>query len=101
MLGEQTVYKSVDTAASQEPSDHLAYTEEFLNGLMPAGMPPHELKLKVGGVIMPLQNLMPSWGLCNRTSVTNMHPHRCIVEAHIIRCPKKMYTHFTNLYFNK
>jgi hypothetical protein len=57
MLGEQTVYRNVVTVASQEPSDHLAYTEEFLNGLMPAEMPPHKLKVNVGGIIMPLQNL--------------------------------------------
>jgi hypothetical protein len=62
MPGEQTVYKSVDTVASQEPSDNLAYTEEFLNSLIPTGMPPHSLNLKVGAVIMLLQSLMPSWG---------------------------------------
>jgi hypothetical protein len=42
----------VDTVAHQEPSDNLAYPEEFLNSLIPTGMPPHEQKLKVGAIIM-------------------------------------------------
>ena len=58
--GEETVYKSVDTVVSTEPSDHLAYPEGFLNILIRTGMPPHELKLKVGAVIMLLRNLVSS-----------------------------------------
>jgi ATP-dependent DNA helicase PIF1 len=84
MPGEETVYKSVDTVGSQEPSDDLAYPEEFLNSLIPTGMPPHELKLKVGAAIMLLQNLMPSWGLCNGTRLTIMRLQRHIVEARVI-----------------
>jgi ATP-dependent DNA helicase PIF1 len=42
---EETVYRNMGTAGS-ESSDHLRYPEEFLNSLKPAGMPPHELKLK-------------------------------------------------------
>jgi hypothetical protein len=41
MPREETVYKSVDTVACQEPSDDLAYPEEFLNSIVPTGMPPH------------------------------------------------------------
>jgi hypothetical protein len=59
MPGEETVYKSVDIVASQEPSDHLRYPEEFLNSLIPTGIPPHKLKLKAGAVIMLLQIFMP------------------------------------------
>jgi hypothetical protein len=42
---EETVYKNVDTVGSQS-SNQLGYPEEFLNSLIPTGMPPHELKLK-------------------------------------------------------
>jgi ATP-dependent DNA helicase PIF1 len=84
MPGEETVYKSVDTVASQEPSDHLVYPEEFLNSLIPTGMPPHELKLKVAAVIMLLRNLMPSWGLCNGTRLTITSLQRHIIEARVI-----------------
>jgi hypothetical protein len=41
MPGEDTVYKRVDTVASQEPSDHLAPPEAFCNSLIPTGMSPH------------------------------------------------------------
>jgi hypothetical protein len=60
MSREETVHKIVDTAANQKSSDHLAYIEEFHSSLISTGMPPHELKLKVGAVIMLLWNLMPS-----------------------------------------
>jgi hypothetical protein len=72
MPREETVYKSVDTVASQEPSGHLAYTEEFFNSLIPTGMPPHELKLKVGAVIMVLRNLM-QWNKINNYASTKTH----------------------------
>jgi ATP-dependent DNA helicase PIF1 len=81
---EETVYKSVDTVGRQEPSDDLVYPEEFLNSLIPTGMPPHELKLKVSAVIMLLQNLMPSRGLCNETRLTITCLQRHNVEACVI-----------------
>jgi hypothetical protein len=57
---EETVYKSVNSVASQESSDHLAYTKEFLSSLIPIGMRPHEFKLKVSTVILVHPNIMPS-----------------------------------------
>lgn len=63
MPEEETVFKSVATVGSQETSDHLKYAEEFLNSSIPTGMIPHELKLKVGAVIMLPRNLMISRGL--------------------------------------
>ncbi|CAJ0925563.1 unnamed protein product [Ranitomeya imitator] len=41
--------------------------QEFLNSLNPTGMPPQELKLKPGAVIMFLRNLNRKCGLCNGT----------------------------------
>jgi hypothetical protein len=84
MPGEETIYKSVDTVANQEPSDHPAYPEEFLNSLIPTGMRPHELKLKVGAVIMLLRNLMPSLGLCSGTRLSIKRLQRHKVEACVI-----------------
>jgi hypothetical protein len=84
MPREDTVYKSVDAVASQQPCDHLAYTEEFLNSLIPTGMPPHMLKLKVGAVIMLLHNLMPSRGQSNRTRLTITRLQRHIVEGRVV-----------------
>jgi hypothetical protein len=79
--GEETVYKSVDTVASQEPSGHLAYPEQFLSSLIPTGMPLYELKLNAGAVVMLQRNLMPSQGLGNGTRVIITHLQRHIIEA--------------------
>ena len=38
---------------------------EFLNSLTPSGMPPHELKLAPGAVVMLLRNIDAEIGLCN------------------------------------
>jgi hypothetical protein len=75
--GEETVYKSVDTVASQESSYHLAYTIEFLSSLIPIGMRPHELKVKVSTVILLHPNLMPSRGLYigKRLTITRLKRH--------------------------
>ena len=40
---------------------------EFLNSLSFNGLPPHELKLSLGSVVVLLRNLNKSKGLCNGT----------------------------------
>ena len=55
--GEETTYLSFDT--NLEQSDACNYTTEVLNKLNPPGIPPHELTLKVGSVIMLIRNLDP------------------------------------------
>ncbi|GBN91272.1 hypothetical protein AVEN_45664-1, partial [Araneus ventricosus] len=67
MPGNETVYKAVDMIMSEDPQDQLTFPEEFLNSLTPTGLPPYELKLKIGCIIMLLRNLAPSKGLCNGT----------------------------------
>ncbi|GBM79714.1 hypothetical protein AVEN_22536-1 [Araneus ventricosus] len=48
MPGNVTVYKAVDMIMSVDPQDQLTFPEEFLNSLTPTGLPPYELKLKIG-----------------------------------------------------
>ncbi|XP_056848907.1 uncharacterized protein LOC130499037 [Raphanus sativus] len=57
---------------------------EFLNSVRVAGMPRHNLKLKVGAPIMCLRNLDLVDGLCNGTRliVTQLLPH--VIEGRII-----------------
>lgn len=43
------------------------WSTDILNSWNPNGMPPHELKLKVGCIIMLLRNLHATRGLCNGT----------------------------------
>ncbi|GBM30254.1 hypothetical protein AVEN_5584-1 [Araneus ventricosus] len=50
MPGNETVYKAVDMIMSEDPQDQLTFPEEFLNSLTPTGLPPYELKLKIGAL---------------------------------------------------
>ena len=84
MPGKEVVYESVDSIVSDQAEDQLAYPEEFLNTLTPAGMPPHKLRLKIGAVIMLLRNLLPSKGLCNGTRLTVTRLQRNVIEARAI-----------------
>eukprot|EP00798_Chlamydomonas_sp_ICE-L_P013352 gene13352-19194_t len=59
------IYFSHDYANDEE--DVALYPTEFLNSLDPQGLPPHELKLKVGCPIILLHNLNPRKGLANGT----------------------------------
>ncbi|GBO15709.1 hypothetical protein AVEN_48757-1 [Araneus ventricosus] len=67
MPGNETVYKAVDMIMSEDSQDQLTFPEEFLKSLTPTGLPPYELKLKIGCIIILLRNLAPSKGLCNGT----------------------------------
>ncbi|GBN68435.1 hypothetical protein AVEN_246769-1 [Araneus ventricosus] len=62
MPGNETVYKAVDMIMSEDSQDQLTFPEEFLNSLTPTGLPPYQLKLKIGCIIMLLRNLAPSKG---------------------------------------
>lgn len=43
------------------------YTPEFLHTLDPTGMPPHELCLRPGALVILLRNYAPNKGMCNGT----------------------------------
>ena len=52
MAGEEYVYTSADYFGAANQDDANIYPPELLNKLQPQGMPPHELKLKVGAPII-------------------------------------------------
>ena len=67
LLPDQIVRKffSIDTVMSDEETEHLNFTTEYLYSITPSGMPHHELNLKVGCIIMLLRNINSKLGLCN------------------------------------
>ncbi|KAJ8936716.1 hypothetical protein NQ314_012188 [Rhamnusium bicolor] len=70
---EVTSYFSVDSV-KEDPGDRLRIPMDLLNSVNVSGLPPHELKLKVGAVVMLLRNLDVDVGECNgaRMKVTRL-----------------------------
>uniref|UniRef100_A0A0N4WCS6 ATP-dependent DNA helicase n=1 Tax=Haemonchus placei TaxID=6290 RepID=A0A0N4WCS6_HAEPC len=64
---DERIYKSVDEAIYPEGQSRQQYQLEYLNSLTPTGMPPHELHLEKGAIIMLLRNLDVANGLCSGT----------------------------------
>ena len=64
--GESTTFKSIDTVVDENES--VNYPTEFLNSLDLAGIPPHDLTLKVGSPVICLRNINPP-RLCNGTRI--------------------------------
>jgi ATP-dependent DNA helicase PIF1 len=63
------------------------YPLEFLNSITAGSLPPHQLHLKKGCIVMLLRNLNPREGLANGTRVVvkNMYSH--LVEVQIVAGP--------------
>ncbi|XP_074373831.1 uncharacterized protein LOC141714198 [Apium graveolens] len=82
--GEDFTYYSVDRAEEfgGTPSElSFAFPPEYLNSVNLPGLPPHELKLKVGVCVMLMRNLNQILGLCNDT---RMMITRCL--SHGVEC---------------
>ena len=78
--GPSTTFNSFDEAVDDTNN---YYQEEFLNSLMPNGLPPHKLTLKENCPIMLLRNLDPSNGLCNGTRMVCRGYVQNVIHAEI------------------
>ncbi|GES99029.1 ATP-dependent DNA helicase Pif1-like [Rhizophagus clarus] len=70
LSGKTKIYPSLDSIDSTENTSEQqsqVYSSEFLRSLKISDLPPGKLKLKIGILIILLQNLNPSEGLCNGT----------------------------------
>ena len=83
LQGNLVSYFSVDSIDDESSEDRQNYPIEFLNALTPFGMPNHKLNLKIGSIIILLQNLNTKRGLCNGTRlvVVNLKPNLIIAEV--------------------
>jgi len=71
--------------------DH--YTPEFMNSLDPPGMPPHELRLRPGALMMILRNYAPHKGLCNGTRVVLRGLWRRLLQVEVVTGPARGQVH--------
>lgn len=65
-----------------EEQQHLP--QEFLRSLMPSGLPPSTLRLKVGAPIVLLRNLYPASGECNWTRLIITRLGRRCIEGRML-----------------
>ena len=71
------VAKSVDSIVDPEPEDEVNFPSEYLNSLILSGLPPHELHLRRGAIVILIRNLNRDRGICNGC--------RCLVLGMSIR----------------
>ncbi|XP_021683807.2 uncharacterized protein LOC110667308 [Hevea brasiliensis] len=77
---ESKIFASFDEAVDDTNN---YYQEEFLNILLPNGLPPHRLELKVNCPIILLRNLDPSNGSCNGTRMVCKRFSTNVIHAEI------------------
>ena len=60
-----SINSMVDEARANDGISRLNIPPEFLHTLDPSDLPPSDLKMKLGSLLILLWNLCPARGLCN------------------------------------
>ncbi len=79
----ERVYWSTDTAVA-ETEAKTPCPDEFLHSLVASGLPPHELRVRVGAVLILLRNFATRRGLCNGTRVLVLRLLRRSIVVRVI-----------------
>lgn len=84
--GEEIVLFSADKVVTESGADAAAayYPVELLRSLDAPGLPPGELRVKIGCPLILLVNLAPSRGLCNGTRMVLRRASHRVLEVSIV-----------------
>ena len=94
-------HDSIEEDTVKDKRDRAIYTPEHMAKLQPGNLPPRDLFLKLGALVILLKNLSIAKGLCNGTRmiVTEMREH--VVICKVITGASKGESIFINRMFNK
>ena len=87
MGGEEVTFISADSVDREAGADgdlNEALPVEFLRSLDASSLPPGELKLKPGCLLILLRNLSPANGLCNRTRMVLLWATGWVLEVQLL-----------------
>ena len=84
LLRNERIYYSAEYIECDNNIDKSQFPTEFLHNLTSPGMPPHELALKTGVIIMLLCTISLNEGLCNDTRLIVHHLHHHSIDAKIL-----------------
>lgn len=71
--GDETIFKSIDEVIADPNNNRLGISVpgdsciENFNRKTPSDLPPHELRIKKGAIVMLIRNIDITEGLCNGT----------------------------------
>ena len=86
LSGMEVVFFSADTVVAEAGADGVTarYPVELLRSLDAPGLPPGELRIKIGCPLILLVNLSPSRGLCNGTRMVLRRASSRVLEVSIL-----------------
>jgi ATP-dependent DNA helicase PIF1 len=76
-----TTYASSDTIHGATAEDYGNYPVEFLNSLELSGLPPHELHVAPGAVVILMRNVDTERGLCNGIRAVVVQCRRRVLDV--------------------